>query len=46
MTKSATGAAELQRKSGQTGVPVIVVNGSVIVGFDRNKLVRALGVRD
>ncbi|MCL4318935.1 MAG: NrdH-redoxin [Firmicutes bacterium] len=46
VTKGPAAAQELQRKSGQTGVPVIIVNGTVIVGFDRPKLVRALGVRD
>ena len=38
-------AAELVRKSGQSGVPVIDVNGTIIVGFDRARLARALGVR-
>lgn len=35
----------LRRKSGQTGVPVIDVNGTVVVGFNRSKLDRALGLR-
>ena len=30
------------KKSGQTGVPVVDVHGTVIVGFDRDKLERAL----
>ncbi|CAB1129746.1 protein of unknown function [Candidatus Hydrogenisulfobacillus filiaventi] len=38
--------ADVKRKSGQTGVPVIVVNSSVVVGFDRPKLARALGIRE
>ncbi len=46
VTKSAQGAQDVQRKSGQTGVPVIVVNGTVIVGFNRPKLAKALGVRE
>jgi glutaredoxin len=45
VTRSADGAASLKRKSGQTGVPVIDVNGQVIVGFNRPKLDRALGIR-
>lgn len=45
VTRSSQAAAELQRKSGQTGVPVIDVNGSVIVGFDQRRLVQALGLR-
>lgn len=45
VTRSADGASSLKRKSGQTGVPVIDVNGQVIVGFNRPKLDRALGIR-
>lgn len=45
VTRSAEGLASLKRKSGQTGVPVIDVNGQVIVGFNRPKLDRALGIR-
>lgn len=35
-------AFEMLRKSGQMGVPVLDVNGSVIVGFDRPAIDRAL----
>jgi len=45
VTKSEEGLRELRRKSGQTGVPVIDVNGHIIVGFQRDKLARALGLR-
>jgi glutaredoxin 3 len=38
------GALEMIRKSGQTGVPVIDVDGRIIVGFDRQKLAEALGL--
>ena len=34
---------EMVRLSGQTGVPVIVVGSTVIVGFDRARLKAALG---
>jgi len=30
--------------TGQLGVPVIVIDGSVSVGFDRNRLAAKLGV--
>ncbi|MFN3699308.1 MAG: NrdH-redoxin, partial [Dictyoglomus sp.] len=33
------------RKSGQMGVPVIDINGHIVVGFDRNKIDRLLGLR-
>jgi glutaredoxin 3 len=45
VTTSPSGLAALKRKSGQTGVPVTDVNGVVIVGFNRPKLDRALGIR-
>jgi glutaredoxin 3 len=45
VTRSEASLAELRRKSGQTGVPVIDVNGQVIVGFQRERLIRALGLR-
>ncbi len=41
----AAGAREMMRKSGQMGVPVIDVGGTIIVGFDRIRLLRALGLR-
>ena len=38
VTSDRSGAEEMVRISGQTGVPVIVVGGEVIVGFNRNRL--------
>jgi len=35
-------AREMIEKSGQMGVPVIDVNGEIIVGFDKEKLKKAL----
>ncbi|MDI3297960.1 MAG: Uxx-star family glutaredoxin-like (seleno)protein [Bacillota bacterium] len=46
VSKSPAAAREVVRKSGQMGVPVIDVNGQIIVGFDRARLVRALGLRE
>ena len=37
-------AKEMMDKSGQMGVPVIVVDDKVIVGFDKPKLEAALGL--
>lgn len=34
---------EMVRKSGQLGVPVIDIEGTVIVGFDRDAIAEALG---
>lgn len=35
-------AQEMIQKSGQMGVPVIEINGKIIVGFDRNAIEREL----
>jgi glutaredoxin 3 len=35
-------ADEMVRKSGQMGVPVIDINGRIIVGFDKSKIEGAL----
>lgn len=40
--KDPNAAQESVQKSGQMGVPVIDVNGTIIVGFDRYKLDEAL----
>lgn len=36
---------EMIQKSGQMGVPVIDVGGTIIVGFDQNKLKAALNLK-
>lgn len=38
-------AEEMIRKSGQKGVPVIEAEGTVIVGFDENKLKEILKIK-
>jgi glutaredoxin len=38
-------AEEMIEKSGQMGVPVIDIDGKIIVGFDRLALERALKVK-
>ena len=35
---------EMFEKSGQLGVPVTDVNGTIIVGFDKEALKKALGI--
>ena len=35
---------EMVEKSGQLGVPVIIIDGEVIVGFNKPKLALALGL--
>jgi glutaredoxin len=36
---------EMMKKSGQMGVPVIDLDGEVIVGFDRQRIADLLGQR-
>jgi glutaredoxin-like YruB-family protein len=37
-------AEEMIQKSGQMGVPVLEINGKIIVGFDKEKIARVLGI--
>lgn len=37
-------AEEMVSKSGQMGVPVLDIDGEIIVGFDRGRIVAALGL--
>jgi glutaredoxin 3 len=35
---------EMVQKSGQMGVPVITIDDEVIIGFDRSRLTKTLGI--
>ena len=37
-------AEEMVRKSGQMGVPVIDIGGTIIIGYDREAIDKALGI--
>ncbi len=37
-------AEEMKSKSGQMGVPVLDINGAIIVGFDKPAITKALGI--
>ncbi len=37
-------AQEMFKKSGQMGVPVTDIDGEIIVGFDKNRLKKVLGI--
>lgn len=37
---------EMVEKSGQLGVPVIDIDGTIIVGFDRHHIEHVLGIAD
>lgn len=36
---------EMVKKSGQLGVPVIDIDGQIIIGFDRQKINQYLGIK-
>lgn len=36
------GAIEMVRKSGQSGVPVIDIDGNIIIGFDQGRIDRLI----
>jgi len=42
--KDREAAMEMNRKSGQRGVPVIEIDGEIIVGFDERRIREKLGI--
>lgn len=38
-------AEEMVKKSGQMGVPVSEINGDIVIGFDREKIKKLLGIK-
>jgi len=45
VSRDTRAAADLQRRTGQTGVPVIMINNRSIVGFDKPKINQMLGIK-
>ena len=39
-----TAGEEMVRKSGQMGVPVLDIEGEIIVGFDKERIIQVLGI--
>jgi len=37
---------EMIEKSGQTGVPVVEIDGQIVIGFDREKITNLLKIKD
>jgi len=37
---------EMLEKSGQMGVPVIIINDRIVVGFDKPKIMDILGIKE
>ncbi|MCS6829579.1 MAG: glutaredoxin family protein [bacterium] len=45
VSRDPAAARDMVRRSGQQGVPVIDINGKIVVGFDRVKINQLLGLR-
>ena len=45
VSKDTKAATEMVEKSGQMGVPVLDINGEIIVGFDRDAIKKALKLK-
>ena len=45
VSKDEKAGQEIVKKSGQMGVPVTDINGTIIVGFDEAKLKKALKIK-
>lgn len=45
VSRDAAAARDMVRKSGQMGVPQIDIGGKVVVGFDKPKIDRYLGIK-
>jgi glutaredoxin-like YruB-family protein len=45
VSRNPSAAADLQKRTGQTGVPVILINNRPIVGFDKPKINRMLDLK-
>lgn len=44
VSKDPAAARDMARRSGQQGVPVIDIGGKIVVGFDRVKINKYLGI--
>jgi glutaredoxin-like YruB-family protein len=44
VSKDEKAAEEMIQKSGQMGVPVVDVDGQIVVGFDKPKIVKLLNI--
>jgi len=45
VSRDAAAARDMVKRSGQMGVPVIDIGGKIVVGFDRAKIDRYLGLK-
>jgi len=45
VSRDQAAAQDLVRRSGQMGVPVIDINGKLVIGFDQPKINQLLGIK-
>ncbi len=45
VSRDMSAAADMQRRTGQMGVPVILINNRPIIGFDVNKINSLLNIK-
>lgn len=45
VSRDTAAARDMLRRSGQSGVPVIDIAGKIVIGFDRPKIDRYLGIK-
>ena len=45
VSRDQTAARDMLKRSGQQGVPVLDIGGKIVVGFDRPKIDKYLGLR-
>ena len=46
VSRDQSAARDMLRRTGQMGVPVILINNTAIVGFDRNKINQLLNIKN
>jgi glutaredoxin-like YruB-family protein len=46
VSRDQSAARDMMRRTGQMGVPVILINNKAIVGFDRNKINQMLNIKN
>ncbi len=45
VSRDAAAARDMVKRSGQMGVPVVDIGGKIVVGFDRPKIDKYLGIK-
>jgi glutaredoxin-like YruB-family protein len=45
VSRDQAAARDMIRRSGQAGVPVVDIGGKIVVGFDRPKISKHLGIK-